>query len=100
VNGKEREPKAGQRAAGMRPDEEDLTEKLLTLFTVIGVDPNMGRKAGEYLRKFTRSHNLDLGDALIAATAALTDADLVTRNVKHYPMTDIHVLVPYQRGRK
>jgi predicted nucleic acid-binding protein len=86
--------------AGMRPDEEGLTEKLLTLFTVIEADAAIGRLAGAYLREFGRSHNLDLGDALIAATASLTGADLVTRNVKHYPMTDIRILVPYERGRK
>jgi predicted nucleic acid-binding protein len=86
--------------AGMRPDEGELTEKLLGLFTVIEADANIGRKAGAYLRQFARSHKLDLGDALIAATTAVTSADLVTRNVKHYPMTDIRVLVPYERGRK
>jgi predicted nucleic acid-binding protein len=86
--------------AGMRPNEENLTEKLLTLFTVMDVDANIGRKAGVYLRNFARSHNVDLGDALIAATAAVTGADLVTRNVKHYPMKDIRVLLPYERGRK
>lgn len=86
--------------AGMRPDEEDLTEKLLSLFTVIEADAAIGRKAGAYLRKYSRSHNLDLGDALLAATAALTGAELVTRNIKHYPMTDIQVVVPYERGRK
>lgn len=86
--------------AGMRPDEEELTEKLLSLFTVIEVDTAIGRKAGTYLRKYSRSHNLDLGDALIAATAGLTGAELVTRNLKHYPMTDIQVVVPYERGRK
>jgi predicted nucleic acid-binding protein len=86
--------------AGMRPSEEELTEKLLSLFTVIEVDDGIARKAGEYLRRFAHSHKLDLGDALIAATTAVTEAELVTRNVKHYPMTDIRVLVPYERGRK
>jgi predicted nucleic acid-binding protein len=86
--------------ASMRPNEEDLTEKLLSLFTVIEADTAIGRKAGTYLRKYSRSHNLDLGDALLAATAALTGAELVTRNIKHFPMTDIQVVVPYERGRK
>ena len=86
--------------AGMRPDEEELTEKLLALFTIIEVDQPISRKAGAYLRKFSRTHNLELGDALIAATASLTGAELVTRNVKHYPMNDIHLLVPYERGKK
>ena len=33
-----------------------------------------------------RSHGVQLGDALIAATAAVHDAELWTRNRKHYPM--------------
>lgn len=39
------------------------------------------------------------GDALIAATASFFNAELVTRNIKHYPMSDIKVVVPYERGR-
>jgi hypothetical protein len=86
--------------AGMRPNEEELTEKLLTLFTLVEADDAIGRKAGEYLRRYSRSHKLDLGDALIAATAFVTGAQLVTRNLKHYPMTDIQTLAPYERGGK
>jgi hypothetical protein len=86
--------------AGMRSGEEDLTEKLLSLFTIIDVDNAIGRKAGEYLRQYGHSRNLDLGDAFIAATTAVVDAELVTRNVKHYPMTDIKIVIPYERGRK
>jgi predicted nucleic acid-binding protein len=85
--------------AGMRPGEEARTEKLLALFTLLEVDEAIGRKAGDYLREFGRSHRLELGDALIAASAALTDAQLITRNHKHYPMTDIQVISPYERGR-
>ena len=57
-------------------------------------------EAAAYLRQFRRSHNLELGDALIAATALQTGADLVTRNLKHYPMTDIRVVAPYERGQR
>lgn len=41
----------------------------------------------------------DLGDALIAATAQVTGSTLYTRNSRHFPMTDISVTVPYERGR-
>jgi predicted nucleic acid-binding protein len=84
--------------AGMRPGEEVRTEKMLSLFSLLEVDEAIGRKAGEYLRQYGRSQRLELGDALIAASALVSEAELVTRNTKHYPMTDIRVILPYQRG--
>ncbi len=87
-------------ASGMRPGEEARTERLLSLFNVIDINEVIGRQAAAYLRQFRRSHNLELGDALIAATALQTGADLVTRNLKHYPMTDIRVVAPYERGQR
>jgi predicted nucleic acid-binding protein len=83
---------------GMRPGEEARTEQLLALFTLLDIDPAIARQAGDYLRLFRRSHRIDLGDALIAATAKTLGATVVTRNVKHYPMDDIEILTPYQRG--
>lgn len=83
---------------GMRPGEEARTEQLLALFTLLDIDPAIARQAGDYLRRFRRSHRIDLGDALIAATARTLGATVVTRNVKHYPMDDIDILTPYQRG--
>jgi predicted nucleic acid-binding protein len=85
---------------GMRPGEETRTEQLLNLFAVLPVDEETGQQAAAYLRAFRRSHRIDLGDALIAATAYLHEAELFTRNVKHYPMPDITVTVPYQRGQR
>lgn len=85
---------------GMRPGEEQQTEKLLSLFKVLDVDEATSRQAGLYLRQFRKSHKLELGDALIAASAKLNGADIVTRNVKHYPMSDVSVVAPYQRGRR
>ena len=85
--------------SGMRSGEKTHTEQLLSLFDVLPVDETVGRQAAVYLRAFRRSHRIDFGDALIAATALLHGAELFTRNVKHYPMTDITVTVPYERGR-
>lgn len=86
-------------SGGMRSGEETRTERLLTLFTILDVDEAVARQAGQYLRQYRRSHRLELGDALIAATAHQANAELVTRNVKHYPMSDLSVLTPYERGR-
>jgi predicted nucleic acid-binding protein len=38
---------------------------------------------------------VQIADALIAATARMHDARLVTRNVRHFPMLD-DVVVPYR----
>ncbi|GAB4578453.1 MAG: hypothetical protein Fur0022_11880 [Anaerolineales bacterium] len=84
--------------SGMRPGEEKRTEQLFNLFTVLPINEEIGRTAGNYLRQFRKSHRLELGDALIAGTAFFHDAEVITRNLKHYPMRDIGVVAPYQRG--
>jgi hypothetical protein len=38
------------------------------------------------LRQFAKSHSVELGDALIAATAAVHGLELWTRNRRHYPI--------------
>lgn len=86
--------------AGLRPGEEERTERLLQLFSIQDVNEAIGRQASLYLRQFRLSHRLELGDALIAATALHHGAQLITRNLKHYPMTDITVVTPYERGRR
>lgn len=59
------------------------------------VDVSIADKAGEYLSKFSKGHALNIGDALIAATAREMSLKLVTRNVKHFPMKDIELFMPY-----
>jgi predicted nucleic acid-binding protein len=85
--------------AGMRPGEEADTEALLSLFDIYPADEAIARVAGAYLNQYATSHRLDLGDALTAATARVTGSELYTRNVRHYPMSDVVVKAPYQRGR-
>lgn len=86
--------------AGMRPEELERTERLFRLFRVLDVNEAIARQAGSYLHEFRKSHLLELGDALIAATAKHHGAEVITRNLKHYPMTDIQAVAPYERGRK
>jgi predicted nucleic acid-binding protein len=85
-------------SGGMRSGEETRTEHLLSLFTIFNIYEKVARQAGRYLHQYRHSHRLELGDALIAATAQQAGAELITRNIKHYPMPDISVLVPYERG--
>jgi predicted nucleic acid-binding protein len=84
---------------GMRPGEQERTEKLFSLFVILEVDEQIARKAGEYLNEYRKSHRMEMADALIAATAFVAGAELVTRNVDDYPMPDVTVVVPYERGK-
>jgi predicted nucleic acid-binding protein len=75
--------------AGARPAEQQI---LSTLFEALECAPcgyEAGRKAGDFLRQYRKSHNLELGDAMIAAAALLSGAALWTRNRKHYPMKEL-----------
>ena len=52
-------------------------------------------EAGGYMRKFHKSHALNIGDAVIAAAAKEKGMKLVSRNIKHYPMRDVDIVKPY-----
>lgn len=72
--------------AGARPHEYGVLTNLFRTLVCIPIDAETGRRAGDYLRHYSRSHSVELGDALIAAAALLQSAVLWTRNRKHYPM--------------
>jgi predicted nucleic acid-binding protein len=75
--------------AGARPREHEALTKLFRALVCVPIDDEMGRRAGDYLRQYRKSHGLALGDALIGAAAVLNDAELWTRNRKHYPMREL-----------
>ena len=75
--------------AGARAAEHDALNRLFESLVCVPIDPETGRKAGEYLRRYRKSHSVELGDALIAASAVSSDAMLWTRNRKHYPMKEL-----------
>jgi len=77
---------------GIRKGEEEKVNSLFQSMQCIHISDEMGQKAGLYLKQFHPSHNLQLGDALIAATAILADTFLITCNRKHYPMKDIDII--------
>jgi predicted nucleic acid-binding protein len=81
--------------ANVRPGEESAIEALFDSLNRVAVSGEIARKAGEYRAQYGRSHGLTLPDALIAATAFVIAAELFTRNVRHYPMTDVRIIAPY-----
>jgi predicted nucleic acid-binding protein len=75
--------------AGARPSEFDATTRLFRELLCAPIDYEIGELAGEFMRLYTMSHNVELPDALIAATAIQNRAHLWTRNRKHYPMKEL-----------
>ncbi len=77
------------------PTEYELVEMLLSALKVVNLDPIIAKLGGNYRMKFYKSHGLKLPDALIAATAKIHEAMLITKNLKHFPMDDIQKIRPY-----
>jgi predicted nucleic acid-binding protein len=78
--------------AGARPSEQVAIANLFQALQCVPIDDEIGRLAGDYLRQYQKSHSLELGDALIAASAVLRSAVVWTRNRKHYPMRALSLL--------
>jgi predicted nucleic acid-binding protein len=74
---------------GARPMENSTLDALFAAFHCVPIDSKIGVRAGDYLRQYWKSHHVELGDALIAATASIHKLKLWTRNRRHYPMKDI-----------
>ena len=81
--------------SGMRSAEEPATRAFLGTFHIVPIDTAVSEEAARYRRTYGPSHGVLLPDALIAATALVRKASLVTLNVTHYPMSDIAVVKPY-----
>jgi predicted nucleic acid-binding protein len=73
--------------AGTRPDELDPTELFIGALTLVPVDEEIARLAGSMAAEYRRAYKgIDAIDYLIAATATVVGAHLLTTNVRHFPM--------------
>lgn len=73
--------------AGVRDDELPTLEQFFSAVSWVPVGEDVARAAGELARKHRRTHSgIDDADYLIAATALLLEADILTTNVRHFPM--------------
>jgi predicted nucleic acid-binding protein len=71
----------------MRSEERASVAGLFGSLRMLPVSDAIARRAGELLRAYRRSHGgIDLVDYVVAATAELHDARLMTLNVRHFPM--------------
>jgi predicted nucleic acid-binding protein len=75
--------------AGARRTEHEALRVLFEALACVPADARIGRRAGEYLQQYRKSHALEIADALIASSAVESGAALWTRNRKHYPMKEI-----------
>ena len=73
--------------AGALPHEHRLISVFFHSLICIATDYEIGELAGALLRKFAKSHSLEIPDAPIAATAIQHKTALWTRN--RYPMPEL-----------
>ncbi len=75
--------------AGCRPSELEVLEEFCAALMWIPVDEAVARGAGALARAYRAAFAaIDDVDYMIAATALLLGAELLTTNVKHFPMLE------------
>jgi len=73
--------------AGVRETEVDALEEFCSALSWVPVGEEVARSAGSLAQRHRRAYSgIDDADYLIAATALLLEADLLTTNVRHFPM--------------
>lgn len=84
--------------AGVREGNERVSlDRFVSGSDVVSVDAEVAERGGLILRQYGKSHGTGFADAIIAATAEIERATLVTLNRKHFPMLG-EVLVPYTKA--
>jgi tRNA(fMet)-specific endonuclease VapC len=82
--------------AGAHPDEQVITQKLLSHFMNLDIDARIADKAGELVAHGKQSNQpILVPDAVIAATALVHSITLITfnaRDFKHIPKLSLHPL--------
>lgn len=71
----------------VRSGERSVLRALFEQLSMVAVTEQIADLAGDLARRYRRSHQgVDVVDFVIAATATSLDAQLWTRNLKHFPM--------------
>ena len=63
-------------------------EKFVSLFNIIELNENISKKATILVKRYAKSHTLNIPDSLIASTALVLNAKLVTYNTKDFKYID------------
>jgi tRNA(fMet)-specific endonuclease VapC len=64
--------------------ELNFIKKRLEKVEIFDVDKRISRKSAELVFEFSKSHNLDIPDSIIAATCLVYDIPLLTYNTKDF----------------
>lgn len=76
--------------AGLRPDERPRWEAFVDELACWDVTREIAKLAGTYqYDSARRGQTIHIADALVAATAFTVGADVVTDNIKDFPMADV-----------
>jgi uncharacterized protein with PIN domain len=88
------------RLVNFRPVPTELAtfEKMLQVlqFTIHEIDHGISYHARRLVRQFALSHSMEMGDALLAATAMAHNELLCTGNIKHFSQINGLVIDHYQ----
>ena len=69
-------------------------ERMLKMlqFSIYEIDSSISYQARQMVQKYALSHSMEMGDALIAATAIAQNELLCTSNIKHFtPVSNIQL---------
>lgn len=73
--------------AGVKGDDEmSVLSNFTSFFRIVPINSEIAKTGGLYKRDFGKSHGIGLADALLAATAFQENTEIITLNIKHYPM--------------
>ncbi len=64
--------------------EQFKLEKFISLFEIIHINTEISKKSISLIKKYAKSHNLDIPDSLIASTALMYHCKLFTYNKKDF----------------
>ena len=72
-----------------------ILERFLRRFEIVSLNEAIADTGVALLRRYRLSHGLLIANALIAATALIVEADLVTKNQRDYRFIESLKLLPY-----
>ena len=78
--------------AGMRKKEKEKTDRFIESLYYFEVTKEVAKLAGELRQKyFKKGKTLATTDVIITATAMTYNLILITKNVKHYPFSELTI---------